>query len=84
MMLVTVCCLMTNSGVHKLLHCPSRHVLTVSAMSSTEQPSGSVPCGFTNFRCVKISVASDHGAFGFVQIPVSMDAAVISRCIFLI
>ena len=23
-------------------------------------------CNFTNFRCVKISVASDHGAFGFV------------------
>ena len=23
-------------------------------------------CNFTNFRCVKISVASNHGAFGFV------------------
>ena len=24
-------------------------------------------CNFTNFRCVKISVASDHGAFGSVK-----------------
>ena len=23
-------------------------------------------CNFTNFRCVKISVTSDHGAFGKV------------------
>ena len=39
-------------------------------------------CNFTNFRCVKISVASDHGAFGFDKISVSADAAVIIQCVF--
>ena len=36
-------------------------------------------CNFTNFRYVKISVASDHGAFGFVLISVSVDAVVITQ-----
>ena len=39
---------------------------------------------FTNFRRVKISVVSDRGAFGFVLISVSVAAAVIALCIFLI
>ena len=41
-------------------------------------------CNFTNFRCVKISVSSDHGAFGVVLISVSVDVVVITQCIFLI
>ena len=40
-------------------------------------------CNFTNFRCVKISVGSDHGAFGAVQISVTADASAITPCIFL-
>ena len=39
---------------------------------------------FTNFRCIKILVASDHKAFSLVWISVPMDAAVITECIFLI
>ena len=39
---------------------------------------------FTNFRCVEISKASDHRAFGFFLISVSVDAVVITQCIFLI
>ena len=41
-------------------------------------------CNFTNFRCVKISVLSDHGAFGGVLISVSADVVVITQCICLI
>ena len=41
-------------------------------------------CNFTNFRCVKISVSSDRGAFGVVLISVSVDVVVITQCIFLI
>ena len=36
-------------------------------------------CIFTNFRCVKISVASDRGPFGVVQISVSVDAVVVAQ-----
>ena len=39
-------------------------------------------CNFTNFRCVKISVASDRRAFGVVQISVSVDAIVIAQGVF--
>ena len=45
---------------------------------------GSIYRNFTNFRCVKISVATDGRSFGFVKISVSCDAAVIAQCIFFI
>ena len=35
-------------------------------------------CSFTIFWCVKISVTSDRGAAGSVQVPVSLDAAMIT------
>ena len=49
-------------------------------------PGGTVlgNCNFTNFQCVKVSVASDRQAFGFVLISVSVDAAVVALRIFLI
>ena len=43
------------------------------------------PCvnyNLTNFRCVEILVAIDHGAFSSVQVSVLADAAVIIQCIF--
>ena len=39
-------------------------------------------CNFTNFRCVEISVAGDHRAFGLVLISVPVDAAAITPFLF--
>ena len=65
-------------------HQHSRYNLQVEdTCSGSWPPACAVYCSFTNFRCVKISAASDHGAFGVVLISVLVDVVVITQCIFL-
>ena len=62
-----------------LTHSSPPHPLSLSKKKSLKRFRY---CDFTTFRCVKISVSSNCGAFSYVQISVSVDAAVITQCTF--